>query len=141
MHDRVEYLKEYRKRPGVKERQRIWTFNYRQRHPDRLREQKRRYRLRVVHETFAAYGGPICVCCGETEISFLTLDHINGDGAEHRRSIGRARFYELLKKQGYPNDKPLQVLCWNCQWGRRKNTICPHEQKQRKVVPYTASGT
>jgi hypothetical protein len=25
-----------------------------------------------------------CVCCGETERDFLTLDHINGGGGQHR---------------------------------------------------------
>src|ERR1700676_3436135 len=31
-----------------------------------------------------AYGGK-CECCGENEMLFLSVDHINCDGAEHRR--------------------------------------------------------
>ena len=28
--------------------------------------------------------GRACSCCGETEPAFLTIDHVNNDGAEHR---------------------------------------------------------
>lgn len=37
-------------------------------------------------------------------------------------------FYWKLKKIGFEN-RPLdlQVLCWNCQWGKRLNNgFCPH---------------
>jgi hypothetical protein len=73
--------------------------------------------------------GDHCVCCGESEGSFLTIDHINNDGAEHRRLTGIKNggtvFYRWLIRNDFPKD--FQVLCWNCQWGKVKNNgICPH---------------
>ena len=79
-------------------------------------------------EMIAAYGGK-CVCCGETESFFLTLDHIFDDGAEDRRQRktgGGSMMYEQLRKEGWPQGR-LQLLCWNCNCGRRLNDgICPH---------------
>ena len=91
----------------------------------------RQKRVAVREKVFAAYGGYICVCCGETEKTFLTIDHINNDGANHRRSITGKRTsagyhtYIWLVKNGFPTG--YQVLCMNCQHGKRMNNgICPH---------------
>lgn len=74
---------------------------------------------------------PRCACCGETEVVFLTIDHINNDGAVQRRAIGDRHwkgrdYYFWLKRNGYPKNLDLQVLCWNCQWGKRARGECPH---------------
>ena len=50
--------------------------------PARARENARRYYKKVQAEMIAAYGG-CCSCCGEREPRFLTLEHMNRDGAEH----------------------------------------------------------
>lgn len=76
----------------------------------------------------AEYGDK-CKCCGETTQRFLTIDHINGKGSEHRKKIGRPAsyaFYTWLRLNGYP--KGFQVLCWNCNCGRHFNGgVCPHK--------------
>jgi predicted RNA-binding Zn-ribbon protein involved in translation (DUF1610 family) len=75
-----------------------------------------------------AYGGK-CACCGESQVVFLTIDHINNDGAKHRREIGKpsgSNFYSWLNRQYYPEG--FQVLCWNCNAGKQLNEgICPHQ--------------
>ena len=87
------------------------------------------YRATVKVEAFNTYGGPICICCGETEMDFLSIEHRNGDGAEHRRKIGRVNMYSWLKANDYPQGLGLEVLCMNCQTGRRLNSgRCPHEK-------------
>ena len=74
-----------------------------------------------------AYGCK-CVCCGEKEITFLTIDHIHGNGNNERRSLGiqgGVAFYRFLRKSDYP--KGYQVLCFNCNSGKHLNGgICPH---------------
>jgi hypothetical protein len=78
-----------------------------------------------------AYGGPVCVCCTETEVAFLSLDHINGDGNKHRRQLKAqgGHFYLKLRQRGFPTEPPMQVLCMNCQFGRKHNNgVCPHQQ-------------
>jgi hypothetical protein len=89
------------------------------------------------------YGGR-CVCCGIAILDFLTLDHIFDDGGREELSTSRTItqsgrplprricagniFYSKIKKLGYEKrPKDLQILCWNCQWGKRLNNgFCPH---------------
>lgn len=81
----------------------------------------RRIKARII----SAYGGR-CECCGETEHAFLTIDHINNDGARHRQEIKTTRLYVWLERHGYPKDG-FRLLCFNCNCGRRVNGgICPH---------------
>ena len=81
-------------------------------------------------EIYAAYGGYICACCGESEPMFLSIDHIHNNGAEERkaglyRGSGTA-FYQWLRKNKFPSG--YQVLCMNCQVGKHKNGgVCPHQ--------------
>lgn len=93
------------------------------------------YRQRLKIEVFEAYGGSVCNCCGEKEILFLSLDHVDNDGAEERRRYfgtnkgGSYHIYEKLRQNGYPNKHKYQVLCMNCQWGKKSNNgICPHKK-------------
>lgn len=72
--------------------------------------------------------GLFCVCCGETKIEFLTIDHINGNGAEHTRLTGKGtRLYYWLKRNNYPKDN-YQVLCFNCNCAKGQNGRCPHNE-------------
>jgi hypothetical protein len=96
------------------------------------RDKTNRNNARTRDAVFAAYGGYICVCCGETEPKFLSIDHINNDGAEERRSGAYASsgsaFYTWLRKNAFPAG--YQVLCMNCQVGKHRNGgICPHQCK------------
>jgi len=102
----------------------------------RIRQQERdktkRNQDRVRNAVFAAYGGFVCACCGETEPKFLSIDHIHNNGGQERRSglygnSGTA-FYLWLRKNAFPSG--YQVLCMNCQVGKhRNNGVCPHQCK------------
>jgi hypothetical protein len=71
------------------------------------------------------YGGPKCVCCGETNIKFLTLDHEKNDAKSYPLEA-RVTPYAWLRKKGYP-DIGLRVQCYNCNCGRAHNGgVCPH---------------
>jgi len=90
-------------------------------------ERRKNLRLAVL----VAYGSPVCACCGERELAFLTLDHIHNNGAAERRKIaGRANAagtwtYAWLARRGFPPG--YQVLCMNCNFGKRMNGgVCPH---------------
>jgi hypothetical protein len=80
-------------------------------------------------EVLKFYGGK-CACCGEENIKFLTIDHINNNGKEHGNGKGRYKgemLYRFLKANTYPGG--IQVLCFNCNIGRRNNGgICPHKK-------------
>lgn len=73
-------------------------------------------------------GTPKCACCGETHIESLTIDHINNDGAQHRKITecgSGTTLYLWLKKNGYPGE--FQVLCMNCNWAKGRLGYCPHD--------------
>jgi hypothetical protein len=94
-----------------------------------------------------AYGGE-CVCCGESLPEFLTVDHTDGGGSDHRRKVshgsGGTGFYAWLKRHGFPQDG-FQLLCFNCNLGRQINGgVCPHqahveELKREEVEIFLAS--
>lgn len=102
-------------------------------HKEQSTRSMRKYRLKLKTAALEAYGGCRCACCGEEELKFLTLDHMNGDGKAHRAEmkdkhhLSGTWFYLALKKENYPKDIGLQVLCFNCNMGRETNGgICPH---------------
>ncbi len=99
---------------------------YRQRFGDELNAKSRRWRLSLKCEMIEAYGGK-CSCCGEKELAFLTLEHTNGDGAEHRRQLKHPnKVYTDLKRRGWPKDG-YDVLCFNCNCSTAGGKICPHK--------------
>lgn len=93
------------------------------------RKTRRHYReLAIAH-----YGGtpPSCKCCGELEKRFLTIDHMNGGGRQHRLVMNNKAggVAGWLVKSGYPDG--FQVLCMNCNWGKYiNNGTCPHKNNE-----------
>jgi hypothetical protein len=87
------------------------------------REQYRQLR----NEVFAAYGGYRCNCCGESEPDFLQIDHIDGNGGQHRKAIGQGRTYRWLKQNNFPPG--FQVLCANCNFSKGHYGSCPHTRQ------------
>lgn len=90
----------------------------------------REYRKTAKDLVFAAYG-TTCKCCGETEPLFLDIDHMDNDGAAHRKKYNLTagtQFYVWLIKNNFPSN--FQTLCCNCNRGKfRNNGICPHQSK------------
>ena len=101
----------------------------------RRRESEKSGRLfrALRDEVYAAYGGFVCACCGETERLFLTIDHVENDGAKMRQEGTHGRsgtaFYQWLRRQGFPAG--FQVLCLNCNIGKHRNGgVCPHQSEK-----------
>jgi len=88
--------------------------------------QRRAYLKKLRDEVLTHYGG-LCVCCGEPEFVFLSIDHINNDGKEDREDTGGcggAVFYRKIQRLDYP--LTLQILCHNCNQAKRILGYCPH---------------
>ena len=92
-----------------------------------LENMKLRYkenRLKVLN--FYCKNHPKCVCCDELELRFLTVDHVNNDGARHRKVIGKRDINTWLVNHNFPTG--FQILCWNCNMGKARNGgVCPHK--------------
>jgi hypothetical protein len=109
---------------------------------DRYRERQLVYgkerRKKLKLSAFNAYGGAECKCCGERTVEFLSIDHIDGNGSEHRRKIASGengspksqavKFYEWLRANSYPPG--FQVLCMNCNFAKGHFGKCPHQLKR-----------
>lgn len=111
------YLKAWKKDGNSLE----YLERHKSRQRDRHQEQKR--------EAMEAYGGR-CACCGESELVFLAIDHIDNDGAEHRRESGMGkgpRAYRWLRDREYPSG--FQVLCHNCNYAKSRG-VCPHQSRE-----------
>jgi len=89
------------------------------------KQRQKRYQQRIRLDVLLMYGNK-CVCCGEKNNEFLTIDHINGGGTKHRKEIG-ASFYLWLERNNYPNE--YRVLCMNCNFSIGIRGYCPHQPK------------
>ena len=104
------------------EKRRIWNKEWIANNRARYNFSKAKYRLKLKFEVMRMYADPVqCGVCGFSKIDGLVLDHINNDGAVHRRAskisgrstvMGGTRIYEYIRKNG--KIAGLQVLCANC---------------------------
>jgi len=75
---------------------------------------KRDYHL-LKHRAYAKLGDK-CNVCGELRVPTLSVDHVNGDGAAHRKTATGLKFYRDVISD---DDGRFQLLCMNCQWMKR----------------------
>ena len=153
---RREYEREHRaanpeahREKSKRHRQNNWDsakaaqYKWRTENPEKWQENQKRWREKHQNEYMAekrsknkdlvfSHYGKVCACCGETELMFLSIDHVNNDGAEHRRSLkgqignGGSSFFDWLVRSGFPEG--FQTLCRNCNWGKHVNGgVCPHQ--------------
>lgn len=101
-----------------------WLINKEKRQKKRRETQNKR-----KLEVFNHYGGSKCACCGETIFEFLTIDHINGGGSQHRKEIGGLGhvLYRWLIKNNFPDG--FQILCYNCNCAKGHFGTCPHKKE------------
>lgn len=96
----------------------------------RRREQKRTSELR--EQCIRACGGKCC-CCGPQVDKYFQLDHVNDDGAEHKKLLtGNPRngnMYRWAAKNGFPDN--LQLLCCNCHQAKSYFGGCAEEDHKR----------
>ncbi len=94
------------------------------------RIQKRRLACLLYYSS----GDPRCACCGISNYEYLTFDHINGDGNQHRKQgLFGYKMYSWMIDQCFPDG--FQVLCFNCNFAKSLGP-CPHrESPSPPIVP------
>lgn len=88
-----------------------------------------------IKDTVFGFYGKVCACCGEPNRVFLAIDHINGEGAAHRRAIGSSggdSIYRWLIKNNLPEG--FQTLCHNCNWAKHVLGACPHQGPNEHTI-------
>lgn len=137
MKSRKEYFKKLRYANLDHYRQR--EQNYREKNREKIRKNDNRYNDILRKKIFGHYsnGKNCCACCGESQFEFLTLDHVNEDGAKKRGKTrqGGVIYYRKLVRENYPDG--YQILCYNCNCSRSlrsKNGICPHQKLIKQLL-------
>jgi hypothetical protein len=89
-------------------------------------EHARHRNTRQKRQVFEHYsqGTPRCACCGLTTFEFLSIDHVHGGGAKHRRELKGSSVYSWLVKSYLPVG--FQVLCFCCNQAKGYYGRCPH---------------
>lgn len=111
--------------------------------PDKFRARNKEYsqsakgkasaqvRQRALRQAALDAYGNKCSCCGESRWEFLTIEHVGGWGAEHRKQgDGATAILQWLKKVGYPKDGTITLLCGNCNLAMGIFGYCPHEKER-----------
>lgn len=118
---RREQARREANRELFRERGRCWA----QENKEQQVNYQRAYSADLLGQVLAHYGDR-CACCGATEQ--LTIDHINGDGNEHRiqlfgsgKAAGR-QFYRWLIRNGFPEG--YQTLCGLCNNSKGRRERC-----------------
>lgn len=106
-------------KPEILERNKQYGLLHRRIRTEHYLQNRAQLKLEVIKHY--GNGFSACVKCGYDEsIHALSIDHINGNGAEHRRVEGTGGgrpFYSWLKRNGYPEG--YQTLCMNCQFVKK----------------------
>ncbi len=129
-----EYQRRYRQSEWGKQVHKSIKDRHRALYKDRINAHNREYRKlnrdRIIKERLVKHiilkfdvlshyadGDPTCKICGENRLPCLSIDHMEGGGNQHRKSVvggGGHKFYAWLKRNYYPEG--FQVLCMNCQF-------------------------
>ncbi len=110
------------------------TYHIKRKHEDptylnKNSEYNKKHRKEIKQFIINKYGGK-CECCGETNPEFLTIDHIDGNGSQHRKEIGIGcgnAFYIWLRDNNFPKDN-FRLLCMNCNFSIGMYGYCPHKK-------------
>jgi hypothetical protein len=138
--------KEYRLKN--KEKYSLLDKQYKDDNKEKIRIQRKEYRLinskRISEKNKKSYqylrsnvishysnNMMICMCpgCNENHLDFLTIDHIDNNGSEHRKQLGNVGgtgLYKWLIKNNFPTG--FQVLCMNCNFSKGKHGKCSKHQ-------------
>lgn len=75
--------------------------------------------IREAKAVVMSHYGPAC-SCGVAFLSMLTIDHIDNNGAAHRREGKNqgTHLYRKLISAGFPAG--YQCLCWNCNFKKHR---------------------
>ncbi len=118
-----QYKRMYYAKPENVARRAERGAQYHAENKDRLNAQITQRRREQRAQVMTALGSE-CQCCGETTPVFLTIDHVQNDGAKDR-GLHRHLMISRIIKEGIPRER-YQILCWNCNSAKHLLGCCPH---------------
>lgn len=120
-----EQRRQYDKKPERQEYKRLLS-----RRPD-IKEKNKEKKLQKKYRVYNHYSNYDikCNCCGERRIEFLSIDHVNNDGYEHRKTVRGSGLVNWIIINNFPLG--FQILCLNCNCAKGKDGehICIHKKE------------
>lgn len=89
-----------------------WNNYTYERNKNNKRTRNPKWRRKFIVVAHYSMGEMCCRRCRNPDIRVLCVDHINGNGAEHRKEIKSYDLYGWLIKNDFPEG--FQILCFNC---------------------------
>jgi len=111
---RKEYFREYRE--TNKEKIKKCRRKYRETNKEKIKEYLQKYRMtnmQQLRQTLLQALGGKCVRCGFSDERVLQIDHVNNNGAQHRRKKPSAYAYYKGILENIDSGE-YQLLCPNC---------------------------
>jgi hypothetical protein len=99
------------------------TLAWKAKRPEHVKTYMSERRRTIKRRLVDGYGGK-CTCCGEETLEFLTLEHVNGGGREHRKVKDSLAIFNEVIREGFPRE--YTILCMNCNFAKRFGKDCPH---------------
>lgn len=113
----LEYASRYRNSEKGKKYRKEYYENTKIEKARKTKIRRQKLRLQIL-ETISSI--PKCKQCDIDDIRVLTIDHINNDGAQERKTVSDVAYYiKILKMEENDIKKQYQVLCRNCNWIKR----------------------
>ncbi len=115
------------------EKKKLYSKIYREMFREKILTQRRSYWKEQRMKVLLHYSNNQleCKCCGEEIYEFLSIDHINGGGNQHRKQLGSKYIYSWLISNNFPAG--YQVLCHSCNMAKAFYKECPHEVIKRQI--------
>jgi len=126
--------KAYRQTPEYKAKRKAWCQGLKYKAYKQAPEYiaNRKAMLQRLKDKIYDHYGKVCSCpgCDESRQEFLTIDHIDGNGRQHKKEIGGGSYvlYRWISNNNFPDN--FRVLCMNCNFSLGKYGYCPHEKEQ-----------
>src|SRR3990167_2542029 len=120
-----KYISQYEWAKRNPEQRKAIEREYRRRNRDKINEWKRGYSRRLRKKIVKRLGEE-CVCCRETRIEFLTIDHIAGNGKSDRAKYPSLSSFYVAFAHGRVALNGYRLLCMNCNHSVGMYGYCPH---------------
>ena len=136
-----EYAALYRKFTSDYQKKR--HSKYHAKNKDKHSEYHKRHNAEKRREVLLHYSNSIdiqCICCETKVMDFLTLDHIDGGGRQHRKNTTNStvNYLHSLHEQTGKWLEGFQVMCMNCNWYKHLNGECSVENHSNIILEVKA---
>lgn len=134
MPSRPNHIRRYKEDPEYRAKWQAYKreYNKANRHKYRcsqpIGQAERREFVKNAVVNVLTNGEGTCRMCGQGDQDVLCIDHVNNDGAVHRKvdKTSNGRIWDWMIRNDYPPG--FQVLCYNC---NMKKEILRRNEKRR----------